>query len=123
MRDPERLLSQELVGNEVRVGLLADHDDEAGLTAELIEEVFMTNRTGLRSKASSVRLKELQMTMNVLYAKLADYRSGEDCRAEDTIAAMLRPEARYAGFTRHYVRTHIDAYPGLHRHLISLIGQ
>lgn len=123
VRDPEQLLSQELVDDEVHVAPLAEHDDEAGLTAELIEEVFMTDHPRLRSKASSVRLKELQITMNVLYTKLADYRSGEDCRAEDTIAAMLRPEARYAGFTRHFVRTHIDAYPRLRRYLTSPLGQ
>ena len=66
VRDPELLLEQELIGEDVRVRALNKSDSEACLTAQLIEEVFTSESTPLRTHASDVRLKALQRQMNLL---------------------------------------------------------
>lgn len=111
-RDPEVLLDQELVEDRVSVSVLDTGDGEAKRTAELIEEVFMSDDPPLRSYESDMRLKELQKTMNVLYANLRAYSLNRgDVLAKRTVKALLRPEAPFAGFTRCYVRMHLESYP------------
>ena len=113
-RDPELLLRQELSENTVHVTATDSLDAEAVRTAQLIEEVFMTDHPALRSKAADARLRDLQACMNALYAKLEEYSEDpEDGFAEKTIVAMLRPEAKFAGFARFYVRSHLAEYPKL----------
>lgn len=113
-RDPEALLEQRLVENEVCVSVLAEDDHEASLTAELIEEVFMSDNTALRSLDADMRLKELQKKMNLLYKNLATYRKDpSDYFARRVLVSLLKPEAAFAGFTRCYVRRHLSDYPEL----------
>ena len=108
------MLEQELVGDEVRVRVLVDGDQEAMSTAELIEEVFMSEDPRIRALQSDVRLKGLQKQMNMLYANLQDYRKNrKDKVALMTLKLMLKPGARFAGFTRCYVRKHLLEYPDL----------
>ena len=114
VRDPEEALLQELYENDVRVTAHDGSDSEAVLTAHLIEEVFMSESTGLRTKAAAVRLSELQMRMNMLYTQLDAYRSdNENTFVKNTLVSLLRRERAFAGFVRSYVRQHADEYPEL----------
>jgi uncharacterized protein (TIGR02646 family) len=111
-RDPELLLEQELTGDDVTVRVLNEDDEEARLTAQLIEEVFTSESKPLRTHASDVRLKELQRQMNLLYSSLSEYETNrDDFVARRTVRTMLRSEAPFAGFARCYVRKHLDVYP------------
>ena len=113
-RDPELLLEQELVENKVCVLALDNSDREAQLTAELVEEVFMSDKPPLRGYEADMRLKELQKRMNLLYMSLGSYSANDgDVVASRTLKAMLRPEAPFAGFVRCYVRKHLHDYPDL----------
>lgn len=117
-RDPEKLLVQELVGNRVHVVAVEPCDDEAKRTSSLIEEVFMSENPALRRRAADARLKKLQLRMNALYTKLAEYKAGgPSAMVVETLAAMLSKEAAFAGFTRCYVREHLDEYPGLEKYV------
>ena len=123
-RDPEELLTQELVEDRVCIEVADPDDTDAQRTADLIEEVFMTENPVLRQRAASARLGELQLRMNTLYTKLEEYqdekaREGEPrAFTERTIAAMLGRKAAFAGFTRCYVRTHLESYPELSVYLV-----
>lgn len=118
VRDPELLLEQELIGEDVRVRALNKSDSEACLTAQLIEEVFTSESTPLRTHASDVRLKALQRQMNLLYSSLSEYGSDKDnFVAKKTVRTLLRSETPYAGFARCYVRKHLDMYPELAAYL------
>jgi len=117
-RDPEALLKQKLVENRVCIEAFDAEDAEARLTAELIEEVFMTDNPTLRKHAADARLNKLQERMNALYERLREYIEGDNKRfAERTIAAMLKRDAAFAGFTRWYVREHLDDYPEFRAYL------
>lgn len=116
--DPEELLCQELIEDTVRVSVLDLNDCKVQLTAELIEEVFMSDRTELRKNAAAVRLNALQLRMNMLYSNLQEYSEKEyDVFTEKSIAAMLKRTEAFAGFTRCYVRNHLSEYPKLAAYL------
>ncbi len=120
-RDPELLLEQELVGDDVTVRVLNEDDPEACLTAQLIEEVFTSESKPLRTHASDVRLKELQRQMNLLYSSLSEYGGNRhDPVAKRTVKLLLRSEAPFAGFARCYARKHLNAYPELATLLASV---
>ena len=117
-RDPEVLLHQVLVEDRVHVDVMVSCDPEAQRTADLIEEVFMSENPALRKKAAEARLDKLQLRMNALYGGLRKLKKGEhDTFNERTVAAMLKREAAFAGFTRCYVRDHIEDYPELAAYL------
>jgi uncharacterized protein (TIGR02646 family) len=114
VRDPEALLEQNLIENEVSVNVLVEDDREATLTAELIEEVFMSDNPPIRGYEADMRLRELQKRMNLLYKNLAAYKKNQSDRfAKKTLVALLRPESAFAGFVRCYVRRHLSDYPEL----------
>lgn len=80
-------------------------DQEALLTADLIEEVFNSTSTGIRTEAGLVRLRELQVVMNTLYKQLERYQKNpDDERTIRTICGFLDRTAAFAGFSRSFVR-------------------
>jgi hypothetical protein len=92
-------------------------------TAQLIEEVFNSDRTELRSQASAARMDLLQTRMNALYSKLGEYHANpNDPFAKRSIVALLSREEAFAGFTRQYVRSRIKDYPELEGYLECSIG-
>ena len=109
--DPEELLAQELEENKVRVRVLAEGNADAARTAELIQDVFSAGRTGIRCIAADERLGALQLRMNMLYTKLDEYQKNKDALSRRTVSVLLRREEPFAGFTRCYVREHLDEYP------------
>ena len=107
MRDPEDVLTYHLDENQVKVKVKDLTDREALLTAELIEDVFNSTSTGIRTKAGQVRLRELQVVMNTLYKQLERYRQDpNDSRTIKTICGLLDRTAKFSGFARSYVREH-----------------
>ena len=93
--------------NQVKVKVKDLTDREALLTAELIEDVFNSTSTGIRTKAGQVRLRELQVVMNTLYKQLERYRQDpNDSRTIKTICGLLDRTAKFSGFARSYVREH-----------------
>ena len=106
-RDPEEVLTYHLDEKRVKVNVKDAEDQEALLTAELIEEVFNSTSTGIRTEAGQVRLRELQVVMNTLYKQLERYRQNpDDGRTIKTLCGFLDRAAPFSGFTRSYVREH-----------------
>ncbi|HIY83061.1 MAG TPA: hypothetical protein H9823_04310 [Candidatus Rubneribacter avistercoris] len=112
-RDPETAIHFGMKGSELDIRPI-QLDDEAKRTAELVFEVFNTRKTGMRTQASSHRMRELQKEMNVLFTELQTY--GENERSAWTkmrLSALLRRESAFAAFKRCYVRQHLNEYPAL----------
>lgn len=105
VRDPEELLELHLEENHVRAIAKDEEDLEAVRTAELIEEVFNSNSTGIRTEAGQVRLRELQLVMNAFLAQWERHRNNaEDKKAARMVKAFLNDTSKFAGFTRSYIR-------------------
>ena len=104
-RDPEELLKQQLIENHVKVDVIDTEDNEAVLTAELIEETFNSTSTGIRTIAGQERLKALQETMNALITQMEKLRNNPyDKGSKRMVNALLNRSSRFAGFTRSYAR-------------------
>lgn len=110
--DPESLIQQELNNGKVCVSALID-TVEANTTASLVEDCFELRNHSIREKESQNKVRSLQKTMNVLYKELDKYQSKKTQRSFRTLRGMLSREYKFAGFTRTYVRKHIDTYPDL----------
>lgn len=110
--DPETIVMQELIEGHVRVTPL-NNSAEANTTAMLITECFELTNTGIRTKECEVRLKALQRVFTVLCTQLERYRANKSTQTERTLRGMLDRSYKFAGFTRTYVRTHIEEYPEL----------
>lgn len=108
--DPETLIHQELCEGNVCVDALVD-TIEAKTTASLIEDCFQLKNRAIREKESQVKVRALQATMNDLYKELDKYKSKNSKKSFYAIRGMLSREYKFAGFTRTYVRDHIDKYP------------
>lgn len=106
-RDPEEVLTYHLEENHVEVNVKDLEDQEALLTAELIEEVFNSTSTGIRTEAGQVRLRELQIVMNTLYKQLERYKKNpEDHRTIRKLCGLLDRTTAFSGFARSYVKEH-----------------
>jgi hypothetical protein len=110
--EPERYLRQELVENHVKVEAL-DYSREAQMTAQLITECFEKGNTGIRLRECKVRVDALQTTMTVLYHTLESYKKNPTKQTLRTLRGMLDRSYKFAGFTRTYVRQHLNEYPAL----------
>lgn len=108
--DPETLIHQELCAGKVCVNALAD-TVEAKTTASLIQDCFQLTNRPIREKESQVKVRALQATMNDLYKELDKYKLKNSKKSFYAIRGMLSREYKFAGFTRTYVRDHIDKYP------------
>ena len=108
--DPEIYLNQELIDNHVKVEPL-NESREAQMTAQLITECFEKNNTGIRIWECETRVKALQRTMTVLYKTLEKYKKKPTAQTKHVLLGMLNRGYKFAGFTRTYVRKHIDEYP------------
>lgn len=116
-KDPEQVLVQELIEGHVHVSLLIE-SPEAEATAKLIEECFEYTNTAIRTKECEVRIEALQTVMTVLCKQLAMYRKNKTPRTEKTLRGMLDRKYKFAGFTRTYVRNHLDCYPELKQYVL-----
>ena len=111
-KDPELYLNQELIDGHVKVQAL-DASHTAQMTAQLITECFEKSNTCIRIYECQTRLTALQKTMTVLYRTLSIYKSRPNPKTFRTLRGMLNRNYKFAGFTRTYVRQHINEYPDL----------
>ena len=87
--------------------------EDAIRTAGLLTECFEKENTGIRILECQTRVNALQTTMTTLYRCLANYKQNPSQRNYRTLRGMLNRSHKFAGFTRTYVRNHIDEYPDL----------
>lgn len=112
--DPENYLVFGIENHNVKVKVRDDSKEEAGRTAELVEEVFNLRNTGMRIYKSELRFTMLQSEMNVLYTVLGRYRKNRNSPLIlKTLRGLLKRESAFAGFKRCYVREHAKEYPEL----------
>ena len=112
--EPEALLRQALENGTVVVRPLTQ-DETVQKTAELIEECFEKTNTGIRTLECETRKKALKQTMGLLYQTLGKYRKDPKGEALQVLRGMLDHKYKFSAFTRTYVRSHLDDYPGLAR--------
>lgn len=110
--EPELYLRQELIDGHVNVEVL-DDCHSVRITAKLITECFEKTNTGIRILECKTRIDALQKTMTVLYRNLEAYRKEPTAKTFRILCGMLDRSHKFAGFTRTYVRQHIDRYPEL----------
>ena len=113
--DPETVLIHLFENGHVVVKPLdADCSDESVLlTAQLLTECFEYTNRKIREKQCKVRVDKLSETMTLLSKNLAMYKKNPKGRALNALRGMLSRIYKFAGFTRAYVRLHIDDYPEL----------
>ena len=110
--DPEALLDQQFRAGHVSVKPLAEAL-EARMTAQLLTECFERMNTGIRVIECQTRVNALGITMNTLYKKLQAYQEDPSRRNLCALRGMLSRTYKFAGFTRAYVRGHLETYPDL----------
>jgi len=105
VRDPETLLIQRLEENKVKVDVTDSNDEELLRTAKLIEEIFNTTSTGIRTNNAQARITELQRTMNALYFFLEQLKKDPSNRiVKLMLKGLLSKSTKFSGFTRAYAR-------------------
>lgn len=111
--DPEEFLFFRLNEKYTEVGIKMENI-AAERTAELINEVFNLQNTGMRIYASAFRLQELQKEVNVFYDKLESFKKNRNSVvARRTLKALLKRESQFAAFKRCYIQEHAKEYPEL----------
>lgn len=108
--DPEEYLSQQLMDGHVQVKVLQPEGEK---TAQLITECFERANTGIRIIECQTRVDALQQTMNALFRSLNSYQKRPTPRTLRALRGMLSRSYKFAGFTRTYVREHLEDYPDL----------
>lgn len=83
------------------------------MTALLLTECFELTNTGIRERECQTRVNALNVTMATLYKALEKYRKDPSNRSLRTLRGMLSRTYKFAGFTRAYVRNHLEQYPHL----------
>lgn len=110
--DPEAVLDQQLIEGHVKVKPLGG-TQEAQMTAVLLTECFELTNTEIRVIECQTRINALSITMTTLYKALEKYRANPSDRNLRTLRGMLSRTYKFAGFTRTYVRNHLNDYPNL----------
>lgn len=115
--DPELLLDHIYQDGKVHVRAHdpSTKDESILLTADLLEKCFEKNNSGIRIIQCQERVNRLAETMNTLYKTLeALKKKPESKRYLHALQGMISREYKFAGFTRFYVRSHLDEYPQLY---------
>lgn len=116
--DPERYLYFRILGDDVRIDMENPEDDMQKRTATLVKETFSLKNTGMRTYASTERMKSLQKEMNKLYKQLEKLSNGSNSKVTmKIIAGLLRRKSAFAAFKRCYVREHALEYPELQEYV------
>ena len=110
--DPETMIHHALVNGHVVVTPLTGTTD-AQNTASLVQDCFELRNRPIRSIESQNKVTALKSTMNLLCKHLAKLESSTSKRTLQVLRGMLSREYKFAGFTRTYVRDHLDKYPDL----------
>lgn len=84
------------------------------MTADLLENCFEKSNTGIRVFQCQERVNRLAETMNALYKTLeALKKEPTSKRYLCALKGMISREYKFSGFTRYYIRSHIEEYPQL----------
>lgn len=111
--DPEELLEQCYEGGRVKIQSRVS-EEQATMTAQLIEDCFEKRNTGIREAACQYRIERLAEAMNVLYKTLDNHKKHpESQRYTRSLRSSLSRKSAFAAFKRNYVRKHIKDYPDL----------
>ena len=89
-------------------------DEKVLMTADLLENCFEKSNTGIRVFQCQERVNRLAETMNALYKTLeALKKEPTSKRYLCALKGMISREYKFSGFTRYYIRSHIEEYPQL----------
>lgn len=110
--EPEAALDHTFENGHVAVHARQD-TPESEVTAELLTECFEKTNTGIRILECQTRINALNKTMDLLYKQLKEHRETSSTRSLRILRVMLSRTYRFAGFTRAYVRNHLEKYPNL----------
>ncbi len=83
------------------------------MTAVLLTECFELTNTGIRECECQIRVDALSLTMTTLYKTLEKYHTDPSKCNLRILRGMLSRTYKFAGFTRTYVRNHLEDYPDL----------
>lgn len=119
-QDPEEVMLFDLDQNKVKVQRL-DQSEVVKRTADLVEEVFATKKTGGLTIASENRLKKLQQEMDTFYDLLGQYNENpQNNLIRRALQGLLKRSSEFAGFKRSYITEHKEEYSALYQMLSSL---
>lgn len=110
--DPETVIHQSIVGSKVKVTPIVS-TVVAENTAQLVEDCFELRNTSARIFNCQDLFAALQDTMIGFYKKLKEHKNQPTEETLRELRGMLSREYQFAGFTRTYVRDHLDKYPDL----------
>lgn len=113
--DPESLLDHIYQEGKVNVRPHdpTTQDEKVLMTADLLENCFEKSNTGIRIFQCQERVNRLAETMNALYKTLEALKKPTSKQYLRALKGMLSREYKFSGFTRYYVRSHIEEYPQL----------
>ena len=113
-QDPEEVLLFELDQDNVKI-LCLNQSEEVKRTAELVEEVFTTRKTGGLTIESEIRMQALQREMDTFYTCLAKYnKNPKNNIIRRTLKGLLSRSSEFAGFKRTYINMHKNEYGELY---------
>lgn len=78
----------------------------------MVATIELRNRA-IREKECQIKVRNLQLTMNLLYKELDKYQSRKTEKTFRALRGMLNRTYKFSGFTRTYVRDNLDRYPEL----------
>ncbi len=114
--DPEDVLEHILEEGHVRVQahMPEEKRENVEMTADLIQNCFEKCNQGIREAGCQERLRRLSNTMNMLYKTLGKLEEGKASGIDrKALRNILSREHEFAGFTRYYVRIHLERFPEL----------
>lgn len=118
VEDPEKMLEQCYKKGHVNVHHIVD-EEQAVMTADLIQECFEKRNTGIREAACQYRINRLADEMNILYKILEKHKKNPELlRYKRSLKSTLSRKSIFAAFKRDYVRKHISDYPDLEKFLL-----
>ena len=113
--DPESLLDH--IYQEGKVNVRPHdpdtQDEKVLMTADLLENCFEKSNTGIRIFQCQERVNRWAETINALYKTLEALKKPTSKQYLRALKGMLSREYKFSGFTRYYVRSHIEEYPQL----------
>jgi len=88
-------------------------DNRAIATARLLTDCFENKDTAIRVQQCEAKVKALSETMVPFFKMLRAYRKNPCTKTQTDVCGYLYRTYKFAGFTRSYIRMHLEEYPGL----------
>lgn len=74
------------------------------MTAELINETFNLQNTGMRVATAAYRIKALRKEINIFFNELQRYENNKTAINKRRVVVRLKRSAAFAAFKRSYIR-------------------